>query len=48
MGVWEKVKVKKFDFNFIPITSSILSLELPYHLTSIERSSSVIEALLKI
>jgi len=34
-GAWEKVKIKKFDFNFIPFTDKLLSLELPTHLTSI-------------
>ena len=26
IGVWEKVKIKKIDFNFIPFTDKLLSL----------------------
>ena len=48
MGVYEKVKIKKFDFNFIPFTDKLLSLELPSHLTSIEKESCIVEGLLKL
>ena len=34
MGIYEKVKIKKFDFNFIPFTDKLLSLELPHHITT--------------
>jgi hypothetical protein len=36
LNVYDRVKIKKFDFNFIPVTERLLSLELPFHLTSIE------------
>jgi hypothetical protein len=48
MGVFEKVKIKKFDFSFMPFTDKLLSLEMPSHLTSIERESCIVEGLLKL